>query len=82
MFSYPPIAYQSALYYSYHVQIRVTIEDVNDTPPIFDDFSTIVFSEDTLPGEVITNIKAYDGDQGSVVEYSIVRGDRNTFSIH
>ena len=57
------------------------MEDVNDTPPVFEDFSTIRFSEDTLPGEVVTTIRAYDADLESVVQYSLVSGDRNTFTI-
>ena len=54
---------------------------MNDTPPVFEDFSTIRFSEDTLPGEVVSTVRAYDADLESHVEYSIVGGDRNTFTI-
>ena len=63
------------------LQVRLSLEDVNDTPPVFEDFSTIRFSEDTLPGEVVTTIRAYDADLESSVEYSLVAGDRNTFTI-
>ena len=59
---------------------------MNDTPPNFEDFSTIRFwnslepqhriidvnlcrfSEDTLPGEVITRMVAYDADLDSRVK--------------
>jgi hypothetical protein len=37
--------------------VQLTVEDVNDSPPYFEDLSTIRFSENTLPGEVVTVIK-------------------------
>jgi hypothetical protein len=37
--------------------VQLTVEDVNDSPPYFEDLSTIRFSENTLPGEIITTIK-------------------------
>jgi hypothetical protein len=37
--------------------VQLTLEDVNDSPPYFEDLSTIRFSENTLPGEVVTVIK-------------------------
>lgn len=57
------------------------VEDINDTPPVFEDFSTIRFSEETNPGVPISTMKAYDADLESVIEYSIVSGDRDTFNI-
>ena len=57
------------------------VEDINDTPPVFEDFSTIRFSEETNPGVPITTMKAYDADLNSVIEYSLVNGDTETFRI-
>ena len=57
------------------------MEDINDSSPIFEDSSTIRFSEDTLPGEIIHTLKAYDPDLDNAVQYSIVGGDSNTFTI-
>ena len=37
--------------------VQLTVEDVNDSPPYFEDLSSIRFSENTLPGEIITAIK-------------------------
>jgi hypothetical protein len=37
--------------------VQLAVEDVNDSPPYFEDLSTIRFSENTLPGEVVTIIK-------------------------
>ncbi len=37
--------------------VQLTVEDINDSPPYFEDLSTIRVSENALPGEVITVIK-------------------------
>ena len=48
---------------------------------MFEDISTIRFSEGTNPGVPIYTVRAYDADLDSVVKYSIVDGDRDTFTI-
>ena len=53
-------------------EVNLTVEDVNDTPPVFEDISTIRFSEDTNPGVPFTRVRAYDSDVDNVIKYSIV----------
>ena len=48
---------------------------------MFEDISTIRFSEETNPGVSVFTLRAYDADLDSVVTYSIVGGDQETFSI-
>ena len=62
-------------------QVKLKVEDINDTPPVFEDLSTVKFSEDTLPGETIASLRAFDADLNSHVAYSITQGDKNTFNI-
>ena len=57
-------------------EVSLTVEDVNDTPPVFEDISTIRFSEDTNPGVPFTRVRAYDSDVDNVIKYSIVGGDK------
>ena len=57
-------------------EVSLTVEDVNDTPPVFEDISTIRFSENTNPGVPFTRVRAYDSDVDNVIKYSIVGGDK------
>lgn len=54
---------------------------MNDTPPTFASYSTIKFSEDTLPGEVVATLSASDADLESKIKYSLVSGATGTFTI-
>ena len=65
-----------------YLQVKVHVEDINDTPPVFEDISTIRFSEEANPGVPLYTVRAYDADLDSVVKYSIVGGDTETFTIH
>ena len=56
--------------------VSLTLEDVNDSPPVFSDISTIRFSEDTNPGVPFTRVRAYDSDVDNVIKYSILSGDK------
>ena len=48
---------------------------------MFDDISTIRFSEETNPGVPIYTVRAFDADLDNIVKYSIVDGDKDTFTI-
>lgn len=60
-------------------QVKVHMEDINDTPPVFQDISTVRFSEETNPGVALYTVRAYDADLDSVLSYSLVGGDTDTF---
>ena len=59
-------------------EVNLALEDVNDSPPVFSDISTIRFSEDTNPGVAFTRVRAYDSDVDNVIKYSILSGDKVT----
>lgn len=55
---------------------KVTIEDVNDNPPVFDKVKyDELMSKDTKPGQIFTRITASDLDDGdnSYIEYDIIK---------
>ena len=57
-------------------EVSLSLEDVNDSPPVFSDISTIRFSEDTNPGVAFTRVRAYDSDVDNLIKYSILSGDK------
>ena len=57
-------------------EVSLSLEDVNDSPPVFWDISTIRFSEDTNPGVAFTRVRAYDSDVDNLIKYSILSGDK------
>ena len=59
-------------------EVSLTVEDVNDSPPVFQDISSIRFSEDTNPGVPFSRVRAFDSDLNNVIKYSIVGGDKVT----
>lgn len=56
--------------------------DKNDSPPSFDD-NPLVYrvSEDLAPGQALTTIKAHDPDTIGTLEYAIVEGNMQRFSL-
>lgn len=55
---------------------KVTIEDVNDNPPVFDKVKyDELMSKDTKQGQIVTRITASDLDDGdnSYIEYEIIK---------
>ena len=59
-------------------EVNLTVENVNTTPSVFEDISTIRFSKDTNPGVPLTQVQAYDSDVDNVIKYSIVDSDKVT----
>ncbi len=59
------------------VRVQVTLEDVNDLPPVFDSVSIVEVPEDSPPGEIVYTIQATDGDSAahSMITYEIIGGD-------
>ena len=65
-------------------QVRVTVIDVNDSPPVFTkSFYNATISEAAPSGTVVTTVTALDADTGSnaVISYSIVSGNDGSFYI-
>ncbi|XP_037874856.1 protocadherin-like wing polarity protein stan [Bombyx mori] len=67
------------------VIVHIKIEDINDSPPVFEsDCLTFYISENSPIGTTIGEIRAHDPDEGpnAVVHYSIKGGDdSNSFSL-
>ncbi|XP_015521680.1 protocadherin-like wing polarity protein stan isoform X1 [Neodiprion lecontei] len=68
------------------VPIVVKIEDVNDSPPVFEsDKITLYIQENSPIGSTVGEIYAHDPDEGpnAVVQYSIIGGeDANSFTLN
>lgn len=68
------------------VSIIVKIEDVNDSPPVFEsDKITLYIPENSLIGSTVGEIYAHDADEGpnALVQYSIIGGeDANSFALN
>ncbi|XP_074605163.1 cadherin 87A [Brevipalpus obovatus] len=65
--------------------VTVTIEDVNDNPPMFDEEIYVgSVLEDALAGTIIKTIKASDRDSPKVTSltYSLVGNGADLFSVH
>ncbi|XP_064092540.1 cadherin-related tumor suppressor-like [Macrobrachium nipponense] len=63
-------------------QVRVTVQDKNDSPPSFGDLPLrFTVSEDMLAGRQIATIKATDPDTLGTLTYSLVDGDDNRFAL-
>lgn len=67
------------------VEVQIRLEDVNDSPPIFDaEKITFYVPENSPVGSVVGEIHAHDADEGvnAIVHYSIIGGDdSNLFSL-
>ncbi|XP_070557832.1 cadherin EGF LAG seven-pass G-type receptor 2-like isoform X8 [Ptychodera flava] len=64
-------------------QLSITIQDVNDNPPTFQqpEYHTVV-DEDARPGTSVVTVTATDADEESSISYQITAGNtRNRFSI-
>ena len=57
------------------------IEDINDTPPRYEMSPSILFSENTLPGELVTTVTAVDADKDGSIKFSLVSGDTEIFNL-
>lgn len=67
------------------VVITVQVEDINDSPPVFDGEKIVLYISENSPiGSTVGEIHAHDPDEGpnAVVQYSIIGGDdANSFSL-
>ena len=64
--------------------VRITITDINDNPPVFDeDFTMVDVMENASIGHLILTVSAFDVDIGSngMVQYSLLN-DNTTFAIN
>ena len=52
------------------MQVEITIEDINDNPPVFEKrFYTMRFPSNTLKGSEVGTVLATDEDSSSVISY-------------
>ena len=51
------------------------VNDLNDTAPKFVNPPHIKISENTLPGEIVFTLDAFDADSNSILKYTIVTDD-------
>uniref|UniRef100_A0A1I8FTV3 Cadherin domain-containing protein n=1 Tax=Macrostomum lignano TaxID=282301 RepID=A0A1I8FTV3_9PLAT len=66
------------------LNIRISLSDINDNPPVFNASSFTVggIPEDTPLGRVITQVTASDADLNPIIQYQIVGGNPgNTFGV-
>jgi cadherin EGF LAG seven-pass G-type receptor 1 len=62
------------------VEVKVKVEDVNDSPPAFDSDKIVMYIAENSPvGSTVGEIHARDPDEGpnAVVQYSIIGKSRN-----
>ncbi|XP_018058154.1 PREDICTED: protocadherin-like wing polarity protein stan [Atta colombica] len=68
------------------VPVTIKIEDINDSPPAFENDKIILYITENSPiGSTVGEIYAHDPDEGpnAVVQYSIIGGeDSNSFSLN
>lgn len=62
-------------------KVIVYIEDINDTPPRYEMSPSILFSENTLPGELVTTITVVDADKDGTIKFSLISGDTEIFNL-
>jgi protocadherin Fat 4 len=57
-------------------QVKISVLDKNDSPPVFKDMATsLSVSEELAVGQTVTTIKAVDPDTLGQLTYSLVSGD-------
>ncbi|XP_012235255.2 protocadherin-like wing polarity protein stan [Linepithema humile] len=68
------------------VPVTIKIEDINDSPPAFENDKIILYIAENSPiGSTVGEIYAHDPDEGvnAVVQYSIIGGeDSNSFTLN
>lgn len=68
------------------VPVTIKIEDVNDSPPAFENDKIILYIAENSPiGSTVGEIYAHDPDEGpnAVVQYSVIGGeDSNSFALN
>ena len=52
-------------------RVNITIRDVNNKPPIFEDFPNLNILENTSVGTVIFKVEAFDLDEAPVIRYHL-----------
>ena len=57
------------------------VDDLNDTAPKFLNPPHIKISENTLPGEIVFTLDAFDADSNSILKYTIVTDDGDGDSV-
>ena len=54
------------------------VDDLNDTAPKFLNPPHIKISENTLPGEIVFTLDAFDADSNTILKYTIVTDDSDS----
>ena len=62
-------------------KVKITLQDENDSKPVFDPSLKIVLSEAYLPGHKIGFAKATDADLNSILTYSLSLPTQNFLNI-
>ena len=67
------------------IAVRVTVQDVNDCPPMFvDEVYRVEINENVPQGSSVASVRATDCDDGAnaVLRYSIIGGDVGVFELN